>query len=133
MYCNGETLFKLGQIDIPQYEKWLQEKSNACRNAGKVVDLVYSHKREEKAKERLLEKEEEKRYLERIARLNGITDMYEANLYDIPIEPYSAPYHLNFNQQLEHKIDYELKTRLIREENERRKKEREKKKNDPEF
>jgi len=81
----------------------------------------------------LLEKEEEKRYLERIARLNGITDMYEANLYDIPIEPYSAPYHLNFNQQLEHKIDYELKTRLIREENERRKKERENKKNDPEF
>ena len=98
LYCNGETLFKLGQIDIAEYEKWLEEKANASRNAGKVVELIYSKKREEKAKKRLLDKEEEKRYLERMAKLNGVTDLYEANLYDIPIEPYAAPYHLNFKQ-----------------------------------
>ena len=32
LYADGDTLFKLGQIDIDQYEKWLQEKAEANRN-----------------------------------------------------------------------------------------------------
>jgi len=49
---DGETLFKLGQIDVDEYDKWLNEKAELSKIAGREVRPDYSRGKLQRAKKK---------------------------------------------------------------------------------
>lgn len=85
---DGDTLYKLGQMDIDKYEAWLQRKAEVQRKSPGAKVPVLSKTDEMRLKQKQLEKEAEARYLERIAILSASRDADDPAFYDIPILPY---------------------------------------------